>query len=305
MTSRYIPSREEVIKQSLNSKHYHENALFCSNTTTPDYWKLSDLAFLYPNIFDVKKPISSKTINRMKDMVIHAIPEFKTLTKQPVHILTIKDTYNIYTPGKQQVKTVKNKTNQELTNVACEYLFRQFNGTEFEQAYFLYPNKSVQELIDFAQELKFEKIRDQIAGTSNLLSAIINRAQDATKTSFSEVWSLMWRVLYNTKSMDELRELYNIKTSPIDYMKPKTLIFINSLLQDVVLKFANKNFYTIADIYKEVRIKAFFAREQFRLHGSTPEAQLMEKNSYRLIEKIRGEREKFWRANYPISLQQR
>ena len=305
MTNRYIPSREEVIKQTLNTKRYHENTLFFSDKAIPDYWKLSELAFLYPNIFNIKEPISYKTINKITAMVTHTIPEFENLTEQPVHVLTIKDTYNIYTPEKQQVKTVKNKTNQKLTNVACEYLFRQFDGTEFEQAYFLYPNKSVPELIEFAQDLKFEKIRDQIAKTSNLMSAIINRAQGATKSSFSEIWSSMWRVLYNVQSMDELRELYNIKTSPIDHMKPKTLIFINSLLQDIVLKFANKTSYTIADVQREVRIKAFYAREQFRLHGSTPEAQLMERSSYRVIERIRGEREKFWRANYPLSLQQR
>ena len=305
MTQKNIPSRAELIKQTFNTRRYRETNLFDSIEEKPYYWKLSDLAILYPNLFDIKKPISQYTVHKINSEIKTAIPAFTKLTEQPVHVLTLKDSYNLYVSETNTIRTVKSGKNQNLTNVACEYLFRQYSNTELEQAYFLYPSKTGQELMDTAQELKFEKIRTQIAQTSNLLSAIINRANGATKSSFSEIWSLIWHTLYNVNSMDTLREKYNVKTSPIDYMKPQTLIFMNAMLQEIVLKFANQSFYTIDDIRKHARMKASFARAQFFKYGSSPEKQLTEKSSYTIIEKLRRARERFWQKYYPLSLVQR
>ena len=305
MTQRTIPSRAELIKQTLNMRRQQESDLFDTLGKSVYFWKLSDLAILYPQFFDTKKPVSQKTALKMKSMVTEAIPRFEQLPEQPVHILTTKESYNIYIPETNRIKTVKNGTDQHLTNVACEYLFRQQNDAELEQAYFLTPNKPAPELIDMAQNLKFEKIRNQIAQTSNLLSAIINRAYGADKSSFSKIWSLIWETLYRVKSMDTLREQYNIKTSPIDYMKPQTVIFINAMLQEIVFNFANRPFYTVRDIYNNAQAKALMARAKFIKYGSTPEKQLIEKNTYSIIEKIRRVRKNFWNENYPLSLEQR
>ena len=305
MIQKNIPSRAELIKQTLNTRRQQENDLFCEHDQNPYFWKLSDLVILYPQFFDMKKTISQQTANKIKDMVINAIPEFAQLTEQPVHILTVKEPYNIYNPETNRVRTIKNRNNHHLTNVACEYLFRQQNGLELETAYFLDPSKNTPELITMAQNLRFEKIRDQIAQTSNLLAAIINRAYGADKSSFRKVWALIWETLYKVKSMDILRERHNIKTSPIDYMKPQTVIFINAMLQEVVFNFADKPFYTIDDIYKHAKTKATLARTQFIRYGSTPEQQLTEQNTYLIIEQIRRTRKNFWRANYSQSLQQR
>lgn len=305
MTQRTIPSRAELIKQTLNLRRQQESDLFDTLGKSVYFWKLSDLAILYPQFFDTKKPVSQKTALKMKSMVTEAIPRFEQLPEQPVHILTTKESYNIYTPETNRIKTVKNGTDQHLTNVACEYLFRQQNGLELETAYFLAPNKSDTELIDMAQNLKFEKIRNQIAQTSNLLAAIINRAYGSDKSSFRKIWSLIWETLYKVKAMDTLRERHNIKTSPIDYMKPQTVIFINAMLQEIVLNFANKPYYTIADVYNHAKTKATLARAQFIKYGSTPEQQLTGQSTCSIIEKVRRMRKKFWYDNYPKSLQQR
>ena len=305
MTQKNIPSRAELIKQTLNTRRQQETDLFNSVDIKPYFWKLSDLAILYPMFFDMKKSVSIHIANKIKNTIIDTIPEFAQLTEQPVHILTVKESYNIYNTETNQIKTVKSGNDQHLTNVACEYLFRQQNGLELETAYFLSPNKTGAELVALAQNLRFEKIRDQIAQTSNLLAAIINRAYGADKSSFSKIWSLIWETLYKVKTMDALRERYNIKTSPIDYMKPQTVIFINAMLQEIVLNFANQPFYTIADVYNHAKTKATLARAQFIKYGSTPEQQLTEQSTYSIIEKIRRDRKNFWRKNYPLSLQQR
>ena len=302
MTQKNIPSRAELIKRTLNTRCQQKSDLFYTPNANTCFWKFSDLAILYPQFFSMKKQVSQKTAHKIKNMITDTIPEFRQLTEQPVHILTVKEPYNIYNPETNRIRSVKNGTDQHLTRVACEYLFRQQNGAELEQAYFLLPNGPDFELIDLAQDLKFEKIRDQIAQTSNLLAAIINRAHGADKSSFKKIWSLIWETLYKVKSMDTLREQHNIKTSPIDYMKPQTIIFINAMLQEIVLNFANKQFYTINDIYNQAKTKATLARIQFIKYGSTPEKQLMEQNTYLIVEKIRRARKSFWLANYPKSL---
>ena len=306
MTQKHIPSYAELIQRTLNTRRHQEEAdLFNSDISKTYFWKLSELAILYPNIFNPKNPILPQTANKIALKVTDAVPEFRKLTERPVHILTVKETYNIYNPKTNQIETVKNGTNQYLTNVACEYLFRQQKDTELEQAYFLYPNKDANELETAANELKFEKIRTHIAQTNNLLSAIINRADGATKSSFHKTWSLIWETLYNANSMETLREQHNIKTSPIDYMKQNTLVFINAMMQEIVLNFANKPFYTIEEVRKHVQIKAAMARAEFAKYKTTPEEQLIEKSSYYTLERIRNARKKFWKTNYPLSLQHR
>jgi len=305
MTNKQTLSQADLIKQTFNVRRYRENDLFHEYNQNPFFWKLSDLALLYPNFFDVKKPFSQKTVNRMNATVFATIPEFEQLTERPVHILTVKEPYNLYNPKTEKIQRVKKGKDQHLTNIACEYLFRQLDGAELEQAYFLYPERPAHELLNAAKDLKFEKIRDRIAQTSNLLSAVINRAYGADKSSFRKIWSLIWETLYNAKTMDILRERHNIKTSPIDYMKPQTLIFINGMLQEIVFTFSNKPSYTIADIYRHAKEKASMARAKFFQYGSSPEKQLVEKSTYSTIKRIRDNRKYFWYQNYPLSLMQR
>ena len=305
MSSKITPSNTELITQTLDLRRHHNNNLFDNGKQNPYFWKLSELAITYPNVFDVKKPIQQYTINKLDEVIKNTNPNFYTLETQPIHVLNVKETYNVYLKETNQIKTVHRGTNQYFTNVILEYWFRQYKGFEIEQAYFLYPNKKQEELTLAAQELGFERIRDQIAHTSNLLSAVIKNAHGSNKNSFSEIWSSIWKKLYGVISMDSLRDRYNIKTSPIDYMKPQTLIFINSMLQEIVLNFSNKTHYTIGDVFTQASTKASIARAHFFRYGSKPEEQLTETSSYHVIEKIRKNREKFWKEYYPLSLQPR
>ena len=302
---KFFPSNSEITYQALNQRRNQDNALFTETELSP-YWKLSDLAILYPNFFNVKQPVSQGTVNKIRNNILDTcIPEFQDLTPEPVHVLNVKETYNFYIKDTNEIKTAKNSLNQKLSPVACEYLFRQLKGAEFEQAYFLCPDKNVDELIPISQELHFERIRDQVASSSNILSALINRAQGHTKTSFSEIWATMWHILYHVNNMDELRTHFNIKSSPIDYMKPQTLIYMNSIFQDIILHFCNRTYIHVDEIKDYAATKAALARANFVRYGSKPEEQLLEKSSYSRIEKIRHARIKFWKKYYPLSLQQR
>lgn len=301
MNPKFFPSNAEVIYQGLNQRSHQDTNLF-SEEEQPSYWNLSDLALMYPNFFDMKSPISAETIKKINKNVLNHVPEFIDITTDPIHVLNIKATYNIYIKDTEELKTVKNGTNQKLTRVACEHLFRQYKGAEFEQAYFMFPHKSVDELIQASHTIRFERIRDQVAASSNILSAIINRSNGARNFSFGEVWSAMWRAFYNVRDMDELRTRFNIKKSPLDYMKPQTLIYVNSLLQEIILKFCNDNFVHIDEIRDFATTKMLLARARFIRYGSKPEEQLLEKSSYHTIEKVRDARIKFWQEHFPISL---
>ena len=305
MPHKVIPTSAELVMQSLSLRRNQENKLFGSDKEAPAYWRMSDLAILYPDYFNMQNLVTPNTIREINNTIREAIPEFRDLAEQPVHILNTKETYNIYLKDTNQIKTIKNGLNQQLTNIACEYLFRNCPGKTLEQAYFLYPEKKPGEIQIAAQELQFERVRDQIAKTSNLLAAIINRAYGSHKGSFSEIWSSIWKVLYGVRNMDELRARYNIKTSPIDYMSTQTLVFINAMLQEVVLKFSKQLYYNIEEVKDSAMTMAGFARARFFRYGSKPEDQLTGKSSYSRIEKIRHDRKKFWEKYYTISLQQR
>jgi hypothetical protein len=302
MKQKIFPSGTDIVYQALNQRKHKDASVF-SETPKPYYWKLSDLTILYPNFFSIKSPISKQTASKIKECVLNScVPEFYNLNPEPIHVLDTKETFNFYIKATNEIQTVKNGKNQKLSAVACEYLFRQIKGAEFEQAYFLYPNKNIEDLQTASQEIKFERIRDQVANLSNILSAIINRSRGSTKTSFSEVWSLMWTILYKVNSMDELRANFNIKSSPLDYMKQQTLIYMSSVFQDIILHFCNRTNTHIQEIKDYVSTKATLTRAHFIRYGSTPEAQLSEKNSYYRIEKIRRDRVKFWKEQYPLSL---
>ncbi len=302
MNPKFFPSRSEVIYQALNQRSHQDKNLFSENKQ-PRYWNLSDLALLYPTFFNMKSPVSAGMIKQINKNVLDHIPEFIDITPEPIHVLNEKETYNVYDKDTKELKTVKNGTNQKLTRVACEYLFRQCKGAAFEQAYFMFPHKSVAELDKITETINFERIRDQVAASSNILSAIINRSRGAKNFSFGEIWSAMWRAFYYVKDMEDLRIRYNIKKSPLDYMKTRTLIYVNGLLQEIILKFCNDNYVHVDEIKNFAITKMQLARAHFIRYGSTPEEQLLEKSSYHTIEKIRDARIKFWQEQFPISLQ--
>jgi len=299
------PSNTQIAIQALTTIRNKDNLLF---SQTPYFWKLSDLSVLYPNYFDIKTPISQSIARQLDETVIKNIPEFASIVQHPVHILTVNETYNIGKELKDNtwhgILQIRNGHNQHFTNVACEYLFGTKKGSaaQLAQAYFLFPNKTAEEIVSKAKEIRFERIRNAIIDLSTVLSGIVNRARYANKDSFSEVWALIWRNLYNVSDIHILRDKYGIKTSPIDYVAEPELIEIYLVLNEIIQKLANIPSLTIDEVKNWAARCAYFARTRLISKGKVPESNFTGKNSYNRLVKIRNARKKFWMENYQISL---
>lgn len=292
----------EIICRTLDQIQNQDNLLF-SEYKTPQFWRLSDLELLYPTIFKTEIPFSWDIRKKIQEYAESTVPEFVNLTPKPIHILNTQESYNIVDRQTNTVHTKRKAANQFLTRVACEYIFRQHPGTELQQAYFMNPGKTVSE-IDIAKDnIKLERARQQITDSSKILSAIVNRSRGANKNSFSEIWGTMWHTLYKVKNMDELRNGYGIKTSPLDYMSATTLIFMNNMLQNVISHFCTEPNCNVETIKSAIQNMANITRRRFIEYGSTPEAQILSKRTVSTVEKVQKERTKFWKQYYPISLQ--
>ena len=293
-----------TICRALKQKHHQDNTLF-SKDNMPCYWKSSELAFLYPNIFDMSQPISQTRINALDTMITNHIPEFKDLYPKPVHILNVKETYTIQSDTPNLSTIVKNGLNQNLSRIACEYIFGQFDDTEIEQAYFLFPDQTPEEIADFAELIRLERIRDQVAQSCKSVSSAINHTYGITQDSFNSVWALIWCSLYDKPTMNALRETYNIKYSPVNYMTPEALNIVNQMLTEIVAKYENTNTRNITTINYIARNTAIMARNRFIERGLNLYTQLSTENTRSKVDKVRRIREKFWRNNYKQSLLQK
>lgn len=302
--SNIYPSNEDLVFQALQQRRYKSSMDIFDNTEYAEYWRLSDLAILYPNVFNVKSPISQSEITKMNNYIVENVPVFQNLEKQPVHVLNVKETYNAYFPETNTFKVVKNSTNQCLSRVACEYFFRQKPGHSIQQAFFMYPDKNPETLQTEISQITFEQVRSHLSNTSNLLSAIINHAYGARKTSFAEVWSTLWCALYGVHDMQTLNERYNLKSSPINYMNPRSFNLLISMLQEIETKFCHQTYYSINEVSSAIRDIGLFTRARFARLGTKPESELTNEDSYKIVARVRKERKKFWERYYPISLKQ-
>ncbi len=298
------PSNEDLVFQALQQRCTKPSKSIFDEKDQPEYWRLSDLAILYPSVFDIRHPISQSDITKMNKSIIDNVPDFNDLEEMPLHVVNFKETYNAYIPETNTIKTIKNGTNQHLTRVACEYFFRQKPGYAIQQVFFMYPNQTTDSLKTTITQTTFEQIRSQIAGTSNLLSAIVKRAYGAKQTSFAEVWSALWCALYGVHDMQTLNERYNLKSSPINYMHPRTFNLISYMLQEIETKFCNQTYYSINEVLESVRNIGLFTRARFARYGTKPESELTNEDSYKIVARVRKERKKFWEQYFPLSLEQ-
>ena len=97
---------------------------------------------------------------------------------------------------------------------------------------------------------------------------------------------------------------YNLKSSPINYMHPRTFNLISSMLQEIETKFCNQNYYSINEVLESVRNIGLFTRARFAQYGTKPESELTNEDSYKIVARVRKERKKFWEQYFPLSLEQ-
>ena len=295
--------RVKTVCKALDQRCYQDNTLF-SDEKTPCYWKMSDLAHLYS--FNMDNMVSTGRIYELKALVEKNIPEFKELYPQPIHILNIKDTYTIRDKATNQIKTVKNGPNQNLSRVACEYLFSLNPRNHIEQTYFLFQNKTVEEIADAAKDVRLANERARVSDSNKKLASVINRSYGATPVqSFQKIWSLIWQVIFNIKDMETLRQIYHIKNSPVDYMTPLGLNIANNMLTDIITKCGNEPYLNVDRVERIAERSALIARNRFAEYRTSPASQLLPDTTANRIGKINRARKKFWRTYYPESLVQR
>jgi len=303
-----IPTVNELKKSNFDQRKRQNYNLFDDNDSKTDFWNLSDLAILYPAYFNTHNLIQQKTIQRFTNTILSNIPEFQNINPKPIHITTIEQKFCLIDKDTKTAK-IKHGTDQQISRTACEFLFHEIPGAEFEQAYFLFPNQNIDTLNSVIENLRFEKARSEISTSSKIISSMINHSR---YRDFEAIWASMWTTLFAVRNMQELRERYKIKTSPMDYMKYKTLIYINNLLRQIIEKHSNSinthnqssdnTSIEIEELQNSLKDMALKARADFRYYGSTPEAQLLDYNTYPKIQKIQKQRINFWKENFLKSL---
>ena len=304
------PSPREVnIYKALNQRRYQDNASLFDNQETSSYWTLSDLTILYPNYFDISQPISSSVITKINSMVFKAIPAFQNLTPQPIHILNFKEDYNAFVNETHEIKAIKNGTNQKLSPIVCEYLFGQINGAEFEQAYFMCPNRQIEDIKSISNQIRFANVRTQVKRLSENLASITKHAIGSNLDSYSDVWSYLWCRLFNVQSMDILRQRYCLKENEtiLDYMTLGPLNYMNKILPEILSRIYTRPHVSIDEIKYIISIVISPDRiAQFTKDFGDPVTKYTQKNTETgILAPINRARTALWYKTYPLSLKQK
>ncbi len=303
------PTPKEIhIYKTLNQRRHQDNTSIFGGEETASYWTLADLTIMYPNYFDIDQPISSSVITKINGQVFKAIPRFQNLTPQPVHMLNFKETYNAFVKTAHTIQIIKNGTNQKLSPVVCEYLFGQINGAEFEQAYFICQNQQIENIKTVSNLIKFAKLRNQVKQLSENLASVTKHAIGSNLNSYSDIWSFLWCRLFNMRTMDDLRIKYNLKDgeSIMEYMTLEPLIYVNNLLQAILLRVYERQKVSIDEIkYLISTVISSDCIAQFNKNYSAPENYAQKNTENSIITPVNRVKTNFWKEYYPLSLQQR
>ena len=303
---------EEIIRVAtlinwFNDRKHKKNSLF--DSFQPQYfWRLSDLSLKYPQSFNVQTLFSSTEAYNLKNYALEMVPNFKQLEYSPVHIETVRETYNIYDSKTQRMTTKQNGKNQNLSIIACEYQFNKIPRHEIEQAYFLFPGNSAETILDKSEELRLVHARQQMSETMKRLSSLINKSEHNVPNAFAFIIGNFWCKLYNVENTERLHSQYNIKNnlSPLDYMPANTLIYINNILQQAMDDLWSKRYYSFDQIKECIENAALFTRSMFIYRYSTkPELHLLKDNTQSRISEIIKARKNLLKEYYPLSLEQR
>ena len=301
-----ILSHEEKVKETIHlfdQIRHQDRDLFSVSTNVP-YFKLSDLYNWYPKIFNINNPVCSTKEQFLQQEVQQVIPAFEKVYSS--HILNIKDDYTLRNPKTGVMEAIKKGNNQKLSSAICEYIFRSFDSntatenTSIEQAYFLSQNKNLAEVMNLAQKIQIEHIRDSISQRIKTLHGIITHHAKGSNQNFQEILSLFWCTFYDAETMSTLRDIKNINGSPLYYMKTNTLYFMNEILSELEITLYSRPRPTIDFIKNQVRTYAIKARNEFKRHNTTQEKHLLKTSFEETPKQVKNIRKRFWKENYPV-----
>lgn len=292
MTDLELKNAQETQYALKQAKHTEPNK--------PEYWLWSDIAKIHNHFLDPNRSIAIDLFHaKLQDAVHKVVPEFRDVFPKPVHIKSISNQKLNYEDSPDMEKNL----DQEITRVGCEFFFQKFYNTEFSQAFFLFPNTSVTELVHKADEVNLYRVSKKIQNMTKILVAIIaSKTIDYKKIQpFPQIWHTLWSELFGTDDIDGLKAKYNITTNaPTTHLMPSQWIYIYYMLQDVVNYIDNAHAQLdLETILKHCRESARFQRDSFKKHTEKyPEEFLTPTDFKETVKKIETERRNFWIENY-------
>ncbi len=279
------------IRTKLNNSVHTELTLF-DTTGKAKFWTINELTSfgMIPN----NSFLSPMDVANMYNNIIETIPSFKQIPRQPIHVLSTKDKYN--TSGKIM-------SNQQLTNIGCEYLFGKLNKF-IEQAYFLTPEKTNNSIYNTAYALSWTHNRNQVSQTNKQLAANLSHAKYVNPNTIKEIWSLLWKTLFHIDEKASLYDNLKISSTPMNYMTPYTLALLNKNLQKIINQLYYKPLYSVDDVKKIVTNQATIMRGQIRQQtGEIP--KLLKTDMSDTTKKIQNMQKQFYKQYYSESLLQK
>ena len=278
-----------------------------------EFWLWSDLASLYPNFFDKSVFIPTDWFtDRIHATITQNVQAFDAMIEKPVHIQTINinNVFQDTTPNDTPtLKTLNKHMDQKLTRLACEYLFKQYFGAEFTQAYFLFPNATLTELNDKIDDIKIYRRHQDIHNIIKQTASIILRITGRTKATVCEIYNNTWATFFNTKNLDELKEQYNIQHLPFDNMRvdfscyPNQWDYVYNLFRDMKIQLDEHYELELEDVINQGKESAQIQRNLLKKHtGKTPEEFLTRIDLGLKSKEIDIQRKLFWFQNYTKAL---
>lgn len=299
MITDYDLQRNQEIFYALNNSKKQE-------PKSPEFWLWSDLASLYPKFLNKSAFIPVDWFSdKMHTTITQSVPAFEAMIEKPVHVKTI-NTNNVYqhvTPC--DTFELEKTMDQKLTRLACEYLFKQYYGAEFAQAYFLYPNATVDELNDKVDDIKIYRRHQDIHNVIRQSASIILRVTGRTKATVCEVYKNTWAQFFDTENLDDLKQQYNIQHSPFDNMQldfscyPNQWDYIYNMFRDMITQLDPHEALETEDVIKQCTESAQIQRNMLKKHtGKTPEEFLTKIDLGLKSKQIDNDRKQFWFKNY-------
>jgi hypothetical protein len=299
MITEYELQRNREIFDALNETKKQESK-------SPEFWLWSDLTPLYPKFLNKSTFIPTDWFSdKMHATIIQNVPAFEAMVEKPVHIKTI-NTNNVY----QQVTPcdtfeLEKTMDQKLTRLACEYLFKQYYGAEFAQAYFLFPNATLNELNDKIDDIKIYRRHQDIHNVIRQAASIILRVTGRTKATVYEIYQNTWTQFFNTENLADLKKQYNIKHSPFDNIQldfslyPNQWDYVYNMFRDMINQLDPHEILTLDDVTEQCNECAQIQRYMLKKHtGKNPEEFLTKIDLGAKAKQIDMERKQFWFKNY-------
>ena len=231
-----------------------------------EFWLWSDIATIHANMLDSNQLIIDNDYfhKTLYKNISKTCPELTLVYPEPIHIKTI------YTNN----ENLENIFDKQITRLGCEYFFQKLYNTEFSQAYFLFPNATLSELIKHSDEISLYRVAKKIQTSAKVLSGmLISKTTDYDPNCSADyIWNTIWLEFFQTKDLQILKDKYNITNSPTTHMLPDQWIYVYYLLQDIINFVDPHTVLTIEEIAQQCRQSAKHAHDLFiKYTNHTPE----------------------------------